>query len=207
MQRGGSISLRLLLILAVLLTVGAGWYLFFTRKPESPRITSVSEPSVPARNSPSPELVRPLPEAPVPSLLPPVQRPPRAATAQEIEAEYAQAPDTESRAEAARNLASLDTAASLQTLSRLFAAARAYPDRTAIVGALADSHSEDTLDAKLAILRAALAQGQVRQVRSVAVDVAAQIDDPRAIDLLRQAAKLDPDSQIRELARAALSSE
>lgn len=207
MQRGGTISLRFLFALAVFVIVGAGWYLFFARQPApAPRIASVSEPGMPAPRSPSSEPLRPLPEA-APPPPPPVQRPPRAVIAREIEADYAEAPDAESRAEAARNLASLDTAESIQILARLFASARAYPDRVAIVGALADSHSEDNLDAKLAILRTALAKGQIRQVRSSAVDVAAQLDDPRAIDLLRQAAKLDSDSQIRELARAALPPE
>jgi hypothetical protein len=206
MQPSGRFSPFTLLAFTVIAIALAGGYLFWGREPKALTRTS----NAPPGRAPI-EIAKVVPRKDFAkqSASPPVAQPPgqRAATAAEMEEHYEQATGAESRAEAARSLASLDNGAALQALARLFTKARAYTDRVAIVGALSDSHSEDNLDAKLAILRAALAQGQARQVRSVAVDVTAQLDDPRAVDLLRQAAKLDPDAQIREVARAALPQE
>jgi hypothetical protein len=204
-QQSGAISSFSLLGIAVLAIALAGGYLFFGRQPQAATRTSIAPAAGPGVQSSegSPAQDSRI-QSPPPATAQVTQRP---QTAEEIEDEYVQAADGEARAEAARNLASLDTAAAMDSLLRLFTKARAYTERVAIVGALSDSHAEDNIAAKVAILRAALAKGQVRQVRSVAVDVAAQMDDARAVDLLRQAAKFDPDSQIRELARAALPAE
>jgi HEAT repeat protein len=203
--------LNVVIALAALAAIIAGWFVLFGESPQS---------APPARTPLTAMREQAPTPAPAASELPAAQAafstnalasqtppPVRAATAQEILAEFGRASDPESRAEVARNLASLDTVESIEMLARLFATARAYPDRVSIVGALSDSQSDITVEARLAILRSALAPGQVRQVRSVALDVAAQIEDPRAVDILRQAAKNDPDSQIRELAKAALSVE
>lgn len=128
----------------------------------------------------------------------------RPVTVQEAEAEYLRAATDEDREAAARQLATMDTTESVQILGQLFGKARAYPEKVAIVGALTDAQGEGTLEGKLAILRLALAAGQVKPVRSAALDVAAQLDDQRAVEMLRQAAKHDPDAELRELAKAAL---
>jgi hypothetical protein len=128
-------------------------------------------------------------------------------TLHEAEAHYAQALDADAREDAARQLASLNTPASLQVLQQLFLNARRYQDRVAIVGALTDSQGSETLEMKFAILRLALAPGQPKPVRSTALDVAAQLEGSHAVTLLREAAKHDPDTELREFAKAALPSE
>jgi HEAT repeat protein len=126
-------------------------------------------------------------------------------TVTEWELEFARAADDEARAEAARGLASLETPEAIAALARLFATPRSYSQRVAIVSALSDAQSDATLEAKLKLLTAALLPGQPRDVRRAALDVAAQLDDPRAVALLRTAATSDADRQLREFATAALS--
>lgn len=223
MQRPGFSTFYTLIALAALAAGIAGWYVLSdpaappgtapqsatvvvappskgeAREPSRPEPPGEAVPEIAAPAVGPARVVVPGPAAPAP--------PVRAVTAQEIESEYAKATDTESRAEVARNLASLDTIESVGILARLFATSRAYSDKVAIVGSLSEAQSDNTLDAKLTLLRSALAPGQVRQVRSAALDVAAQMDDPRAKDILRQTAKNDPDPQVRELAKAVLAAQ
>ena len=124
--------------------------------------------------------------------------------ARDFEEEFLRAREPEAWENSAQQLASLEAPEGIQALNRLFTRAQNYRQRVALIGALADSHSDATLATKLAILQTAMAPAQARQVRSAALDVALQLDDPRALALIRRAAKEDPDSQIRELARTAL---
>jgi|GEM_PF-4758741 len=156
--------------------------------------------------------VRPNPQSdkaesgPISAFVPKASSAPRTrpVTVQEAEAEYLHATTDDDREAAARQLATMDTTESVQILGQLFGKARAYTEKVAIVGALTDAQGENTVEGKLAILRLALASGQVKPVRSAALDVAAQLDDKRAVEMLRQAAKHDPDAELRELAKAAL---
>jgi hypothetical protein len=145
-----------------------------------------------------------MPVPPHPAALSLPKPPARAVTLAEIEAEYSKADTLEAREEAARSMASMDSPEAVASLSRLFAARSEYPDRVAIIGALDDCQSAAALEAKLGLLGRALAANQPREVRRAAIDAAAQLDDPRAIDLLRRAAKDDSDPQIRELASSVL---
>lgn len=196
--------------IAVLGISGALIYLRSGPEAAPPASHTPLQPAV-TQASPHPNLEneRPIRSAAISTLTPSASsaRPPAPISLPEAEAQYAQAPDADHREDAARQLASLDTPASVQVLQQLFLNARRYQDRVAIVGALTDSQADETLDMKLAILRLALAPGQPKPVRSAALDVAAQLTDPRAVNLLNEAAKHDPDAELREFAKVALPSD
>src|SRR5688572_24493001 len=112
MQPSGRFSPFTLLAFAVIAIALAGGYLFWERAPQAVTRTS----NAPVMAAPGQEAkVAPRGDSSKQSASPTVAQPPgpRAATAEEMEADYEQAADAESRAEAARNLASLDNGAAL----------------------------------------------------------------------------------------------
>ncbi len=127
---------------------------------------------------------------------------PEAASAREFEAEYLRTTDAADRARLAPALASLDDADANETVARLFRIERVAAVREALVSALADTQRDTHLEAKLRLVTAALDRGQPRNVRRAALDVAAYLEDPRGLQLLRRAAKSDPDHELRDTAGA-----
>lgn len=95
----------------------------------------------------------------------------------------------------------MDDAESLREITTLFRKARHPAEREALIAALADTDFTKELDGKLALLTTALS-GHPRNVRDAALGVVAQIEDPRAIALIKKVALSDPDHEMREAAKA-----
>jgi predicted nucleic acid-binding protein len=107
----------------------------------------------------------------------------------------------EERAELITELARTDSAEAVLALERLFTIERHPKVQTALIASLLDVDPTIQPDARLRILRAALTN-QPRDVRTTALEVLAESDDPAARELLRKSSISDPDHEVREVAAA-----
>ncbi len=197
----------LLLILAALV---------FWMSPETAAPGVASIPATPATSSdaalqylepvPSPITAEPqLPHTPAPPLPTPAL-PQRVVRTSELVTEYLLIENVSERGDLARSIASMDDAESLRELTTLFRRARHPAEREALIAALADTDFTTELDGKLALLTTALGS-QPRNVRDAALGVVAQIEDPRAIALIKKVAASDPNHEVREAAKALLAAQ
>lgn len=144
----------------------------------------------------------PTPAPPAPTPTPPQ----RVVRTSELVTEYLLIENVSERGDLARSIASMDDAESLRELTTLFRRARHPAEREGLIAALGDTDFTTELDGKLALLTTALGS-QPRNVRDAALGVVAQIEDPRAIALIKKVAASDPDHEVREAAKALLADE
>jgi HEAT repeat protein len=107
----------------------------------------------------------------------------------------------EERADLITELAHMDSSEAVLALERLFTIERHPKVQTALIASLLDVDLAIQPDARLRILRAALTN-QPRDVRTTALEVLAESDDPAARELLRKSSISDPDHEVREVAAA-----
>lgn len=191
--------------LVILLLAVCGYWM--SSEPSDLGTTSPAEAVVapPEVAAPSPH-VSPIVEArePTPEAAPAPLPPPRTIRTSELVAEYLQIEEVTERGDLARSIASMDDAESLREITALFRKARHPAEREALIAALGDTDFTKELDGKLALLTTALS-GHPRNVRDAALGVVAQIEDPRAVALIKKVAQSDPDHEVREAAKALIS--
>jgi hypothetical protein len=178
--------------------------------PESPRETE-TVPSQPLRQMNEAKLQREEPRevqsrpAPRP-LSPPAEphappRPVRAKSAAGLEQEIRAARTSEERIELIAELAHLDAPDAVLAIERLFATERHPAVQTALVASLAEMDPAVQPETRLRLLRMALGP-RPREVRTTALEILADSDDPAARELLKESSTSDPDHEVREVAAA-----
>jgi hypothetical protein len=125
----------------------------------------------------------------------------KAQSALSFETAYNATSDFKGRVETIYKISDLNTPEAIATLGRLFAAETKPELKTEIVDSLMDFDGLD--DKKAAILAAAAAPGQDKDVRETAIDGLTDIDPRKAIPIL-QGLVNDPDEDIRDAAKDAL---
>ena len=123
------------------------------------------------------------------------------ATVGQLELRYRGERETAARGEIVREIAGVNNADAVLALGRLFQNERNSVTRLAIITALGDVDTDAAPQARMATLTSAL-HGQPRDVRIAALASLAQLDDPRALALLRRTGAEDADKQVRETAVA-----
>ena len=119
----------------------------------------------------------------------------------QLELRYRGERETAVRGEIVREIAGANNTDAVLALGRLFQSERNSVTRLAIITALGDVDTDAAPQARMATLTSAL-HGQPRDVRIAALDSLAQLDDPRALALLRRTGAEDADKQVRETAVA-----
>jgi hypothetical protein len=125
------------------------------------------------------------------------------ATIEELESRFRKEADTAARLDLVTEIAGHNDAAAVTAISRLFKTERNSAVKETLIASLGDIDSEAAPGERLAILANAI-RGQPRNVRSTALDVLGQSEEPHAIALVKKTAADDPDKDIREAARAIL---
>ncbi len=185
--------------------IGALWYLHEDPHPSSTILPETPLPvaAPPAAREPLPALIvdTPVPDPPAPSPAPaPTTNEPETPLAH-LEQRFHNSRDKEARIEVAAEIAGRSDAAAVAALGRLFQAERHPAVKVALLADLNDISHDTAPEQRLRMLTAAL-RGQPRDVRTTALDVLAQLDDPQVAPLLKQAMTSDPDHEVREIAAA-----
>jgi hypothetical protein len=107
----------------------------------------------------------------------------------------------EERTELISELAHIDSAEAVLALERLFTVERNPKVQVTLIASLLEVDEAVQPDARFRILRAAVVN-QPRDVRTTALEVLAESDDPAARELLRNSSVSDPDHEVREVAAA-----
>jgi len=107
----------------------------------------------------------------------------------------------EDRIEVAAEIAGRRDANAVAALGRLFQAERHPAVKVALIADLNDIDRDTAPELLMRTLTAAL-RGQPRDVRTTALEVLAQLDDPQVEPLLKRAMATDPDHEVRDVAAA-----
>jgi hypothetical protein len=121
----------------------------------------------------------------------------------ELEQRIRATPATQDRIDLVAELAHTDSAAAVLAMERLFNIERHPAVQAAMVANLADLDPSLQPDARMRLLRSALGPQQ-RKVRTTALEILAESEDPAARELLRKCSVSDPDHEVREVAAALL---
>ncbi len=193
-----------LFVCACLAVVGAGAW-FFIIQTEIPSHHITSQEPTPATVTQEVAPVKPTTIVQPMENLKSLPSPPPAATPEatvgQLELRYRGERETAARGEIVREIAGVNNADAVLALGRLFQNERNSVTRLAIITALGDVDTDAAPQARMATLTSAL-HGQPRDVRIAALDGLAQLDDPRALALLRRTGAEDADKQVRETAVA-----
>ena len=107
----------------------------------------------------------------------------------------------EKRIDLISELARSDRPDAILAIERLFATERHPAVQTALIAGLAEMDPSVQPEARLRLLRSALGP-RPREVRTTALEILADSDDPAARELLRESSTSDPDHEVREVAAA-----
>jgi HEAT repeat protein len=148
------------------------------------------------------------PAAPLPAPAAPVrtdiEKRERVADPGELQSRYLATEDVSARAEIVANLWEIGTPVAVEILRGLFATERNADLKVDMVSGMVEEEAEPTGGPRWMLLLAAVGTGQPDIVRLVAVQIAAESKDPRAMPLLQGLAS-DGDEEVREAAVAALA--
>jgi hypothetical protein len=121
----------------------------------------------------------------------------------ELAQRFRTAADAEDRGAIVDELWQLDSTAAIETIRQLYLNERDESVKVDMVAGLTDSKRPETRQSRFGLIAVALAPGQPKEVREIAVQMLVDFDDPRAVQLLRQYEN-DPDAEVRDGAREAL---
>ncbi len=121
------------------------------------------------------------------------------ATAAELEQRFRATRDLPAQLDLLDEIAGRNDDEAVRVIGRLFPSARHPELKETLIAKLADIDPEAAPEERFRILDSAL-RNQPRNVRSAAIDVLAQSDEPQALALLRRSAREDPDRPLREAA-------
>jgi HEAT repeats len=128
---------------------------------------------------------------------------PPEATVAELESRFRAEREPGARVEIITEIVGHNDASAVGAIARLFKSERTPSVKEALIAGLADIDPEAAPAERFTILAGAI-RGQPRNVRTTAIDLLSQSDEPRDIALLAKAAVEDPDGEVRELAREIL---
>jgi hypothetical protein len=118
-----------------------------------------------------------------------------------LEAQFRAAQGKEARIDLAGQIADWNDAGAIEALGRLFTFERHPEVKLALITDLNDIDPQSAPESRLALLSTAL-RDQPRNIRAAALDSLANIEDPRAESILKQAMSNDPDYELRQQAAA-----
>lgn len=164
--------------------------------PATPPTSSAMESTKAAPFTPRPKVeVQSAPETPA-----------RTSTPAEIGNRLRVATEPSERSEFVAELWELNTPEAIEILRQQFFVERDPDVRADILSGVVDDPKPATREGRFSLLSAALAPNQPADVRSIAVNLLADYDDPRAVALLQNLIQ-DPNEDVREAAKDAIETQ